>query len=99
MKDGRHRPDRKAREIEKGAFPMKTNFAQLSLFSEAAEQKARSQKLDKTVDALRTKYGRATIQRGALLKDSHEVGKKYKAQMETETSNSGQKEHKPQGNV
>ena len=60
----------------------KENFTQLSLFSETAEQKARSQKLDQTVDALRSKYGRSTIQRGALLQDTHEVGKKYKAQME-----------------
>ena len=62
----------------------KEDFAQLSLFSEAAEQKARSQKLDQTVDALRSKYGRSTIQRGALLQDTHEVGKKYKAQLESE---------------
>lgn len=62
----------------------KEDFAQISQFSEAAEQKAHSQKLDQTVDALRSKYGRATIQRGALLQDSTEVGKKYKAQMESE---------------
>ena len=61
----------------------KEDFAQLSLFSEAAEQKARSKKLDQTVDALRTKYGRTTIHRGALLQDTHEVGKKNRAQMES----------------
>ena len=60
----------------------KEEYAQLSLFHEAAEKKTRSKKLDQTVDALRSKYGRATIQRGALLQDTHEVGKKYKAQME-----------------
>lgn len=60
----------------------KEEYAQLSLFQEAAEKKTRSKKLDQTVDALRSKYGRATIQRGALLQDTHEVGKKYKAQME-----------------
>ena len=62
----------------------KEDFAQLSLFSEAAEQKAQSKKLDQTVDALRTKYGRTTIHRGALLQDTHEVVKKYKAQLESE---------------
>ena len=67
----------------------KEDFAQLSLFSEAAEQKARSQKLDQTVDALRSKYGRSTIQRGALLQDTHEVGKKYKAQLENEANQKG----------
>lgn len=74
----------------------KENFAQLSLLSEAAEQKARSQKLDQTVDALRSKYGRSTIQRGALLQDTHEVGKKYKAQMETDIGQAHEKRGKSQ---
>ncbi len=60
----------------------KEDFDQLSLFREEAEKKARSEKLDQAVDKLRSKYGRATIKRGVLLQDSHEVGKKYKAQME-----------------
>lgn len=38
------------------------------------------------MDALHSKYGRSTIQRSALLQDTHEVGKKYKAQMEGEGS-------------
>ena len=62
-------------------------FAQTSLFAEADEKKTKSKKLDKTVDALRSKYGRTTIQRGALLQDTHEVGKKYKAQMEENNKN------------
>jgi DNA polymerase-4 len=62
----------------------KEEYAQLSMFREAAEKKSKSKKLDQTVDALRSKYGRSTIQRGTLLKDTHEVGKKYKAQMESE---------------
>ena len=62
----------------------KEDFAQTSLFDTADERKTKSKKLDKTVDALRSKYGRSTIQRGALLQDTHEVGKKYKAQMESE---------------
>ena len=68
----------------------KEDFAQTSLFAEADEKKTKSEKLDKTVDALRSKYGRTTIQRGALLQDTHEVGKKYKAQMEEAAS--GRKE-------
>ena len=62
----------------------KEEFVQTSLFDAADERKTKSKKLDQTVDALRSKYGRSTIQRGALLQDSHEVGKKYKAQMESE---------------
>lgn len=64
----------------------KEDYAQTSLFAEADQKKERSKKLDQTVDALRSKYGRATIQRGALLQDTHEVGKKYRAQMEREDS-------------
>ena len=58
------------------------DFVQTSLFAEAEEKKTKSKQLDKTVDALRSKYGRSAVQRGALLQDTHEVGKKYKAQME-----------------
>lgn len=61
------------------------DFVQTSLFAEAEEKKTKSKQLDKTVDALRSKYGRSAVQRGALLKDTHEVGKKYKAQMEENT--------------
>ena len=61
------------------------DFVQTSLFAEAEEKKTKSKQLDKTVDALRSKYGRSAVQRGSLLRDTHEVGKKYKAQMEEDT--------------
>lgn len=64
----------------------KEDFVQTSLFDTADERKTKSKKLDKAVDALRSKYGRNTIQRGALLQDTHEVGKKYTAQMEQKTT-------------
>ncbi len=64
----------------------KEDYVQTSLFDTADERKTKSKKLDKTVDALRSKYGRSTIQRGALLQDTHEVGKKYTAQMEQKTT-------------
>ena len=64
----------------------KEDYVQTSLFDTADERKTKSKKLDKTVDALRSKYGRSTIQRGALLQDTHGVGKKYQAQMEGEGS-------------
>ena len=64
----------------------KEDYVQTSLFDTADERKTKSKKLDKTVDALRSKYGRSTIQRGTLLQDTHEVGKKYQAQMEGEGS-------------
>ena len=63
----------------------KEDYVQTSLFDTADERKTKSKKLDKAVDALRSKYGRSTIQRGALLQETHEVGKKYKAQMETKS--------------
>ena len=62
----------------------KEDYVQTSLFDTADERKTKSKKLDKAVDALRSKFGRSTIQRGTLLQDTHEVGKKYKAQMESE---------------
>lgn len=64
----------------------KEDFVQTSLFDTADERKTKSKKLDKAVDALRSKYGRSTIQRGTLLQDTHEVGKKYTAQMEQKTT-------------
>ena len=64
----------------------KEDYVQTSLFDTADERKTKSKKLDKAVDALRSKYGRSTIQRGTLLQDTHEVGKKYQAQMEGEGS-------------
>lgn len=64
----------------------KEDYVQTSLFDTADERKTKSKKLDKTVDALRSKYGRSTIQRGALLQDTHEVGKKYQAQIEGQGS-------------
>lgn len=62
----------------------KEDYVQTSLFDTADERKTKSKKLDKAVDALRSKFGRSTIQRSTLLQDTHEVGKKYKAQMESE---------------
>ena len=64
----------------------KEDYVQTSLFDTADERKTKSKKLDKAVDAMRSKYGRSTIQRGTLLQDTHEVGKKYQAQMEGEAS-------------
>ena len=64
----------------------KEDYVQTSLFDTADERKTKSKKLDKAVDALRSKYGRSTIQRGTLLQDTHEVGKKYQAQIESEGS-------------
>jgi DNA polymerase-4 len=64
----------------------KEDYVQTSLFDTADERKTKSKKLDKAVDALRSKYGRSTIQRSTLLQDTHEVGKKDQAQMEGEGS-------------
>jgi len=54
--------------------------AQLSLFPN--EEKARHQKVDQTVDALRGRFGADAIVRGSCLHSNLRVGKKYKAQIE-----------------
>lgn len=53
---------------------------QISLFGD--ESKEKSRKIDKAVDSIRSRFGSDTIGRGAVLRSPHEVGKKYKAQME-----------------
>lgn len=53
---------------------------QLSFFSDEDREKAR--KVDRTVDALRSRFGSDVIKRGAVLQSVPEVGKKYKAQLE-----------------
>jgi DNA polymerase-4 len=53
---------------------------QQSFFHDA--EKEQNEKLDKTIDDIRKKYGLDTIGRGTLLHSDTEVSKKYKAQME-----------------
>ena len=53
---------------------------QMSLFDNGEKERAR--KIDKTVDAIRGKFGSDMIQRGSALESSAHVGRKYKAQME-----------------
>lgn len=56
------------------------DVAQFSLFQD--ESRERAKKLDKATDALKKKFGSATIQRGSNLQSGIDVGKKYKAQIE-----------------
>ena len=56
------------------------DVAQFSLFPD--ESRERAKKLDKATDALKKKFGSATIQRGSNLQSGIDVGKKYKAQIE-----------------
>ena len=53
---------------------------QLSLFED--EGKDRARKIDRAMDAIRSKYGSATIMRGTVKEDAPNVGKKYKAHLD-----------------
>ena len=57
--------------------------SQLSLFPDEGKEKRR--KLDKTMDALRQKFGNDTIVRATSYHSDMQVGKKYRAQMENKT--------------
>ncbi len=56
--------------------------AQLSLFPDAHKEKTR--KLDQAVDTIRSRFGHDTIAHGSLRASALDVGKKHRAQMETE---------------
>lgn len=53
---------------------------QLTMF--ASQQNERARQLDRTVDAIRSRFGQASVSRGGSLKSGAEVGRKYRAQME-----------------
>lgn len=59
----------------------KDSSSQLTLFSDEAKEKSR--RLDKTYDAIHARYGMASIVRCSSLLNPVEVGKKYKAQLES----------------
>lgn len=60
---------------------------QLSLFPD--EQKEKSGRMDKAVDALRSRFGSDIIMRGSFYQSSLNVGRKYKAQMDTQPDSEG----------
>ncbi len=53
---------------------------QLTLFADPGRERAR--KMDRTMDALRDRFGQDAIRRGSSLGTSIQVGRKYRAQME-----------------
>ena len=57
---------------------------QLSLFSEEQEARQRDETLDRTMDALRSRYGSGIIQRGTVMRSGLEVAKKYKGKSDSE---------------
>ena len=61
--------------------------AQMSLFAD--KQKERSRKLDKTMDAIRDKYGADTIMRAGAMGSGKNVGRKHKAQIELKKDRNG----------
>ncbi|MBR3952388.1 MAG: DNA polymerase IV [Oscillospiraceae bacterium] len=56
--------------------------AQLSLFKTENENREKERRLDKAMDAIRSKFGSATVVRASNYHSEIDVGKKYKAQME-----------------
>ena len=61
---------------------------QFSLFQDESREKSR--KIDKAKDALKAKFGAASIFRGSSIQAKSDVGKKYKTQIELQ-----QKKSKP----
>ena len=63
-----------------------TSAQQLSLFDEPNQQikQEKRERLDKTVSAIRNKFGFDAIQRGALINSDYGVGRKYKGKSESE---------------
>lgn len=63
-----------------------TSAQQLSLFDEPNRQikQEKRERLDKTVSAIRNKFGFDAIQRGALINSDYGVGRKYKGKSESE---------------
>ena len=58
---------------------------QMSLFGdEDSGRRARDVKLDKAVDALRSKFGANIIQRGTVMKDGLQVARKFKGKQASE---------------
>ncbi len=58
---------------------------QLSLFVD--EGKEKQKKVDATMDSIRTKFGMDKIMRGSVMKNSMNVGRKFKAQMDSAIKN------------
>ena len=61
------------------------NYAeQLSFFDRGDSQKEKERKVDKTVDDIRSRFGAASITRGAIFGKTENIAKKHKAQMDNE---------------
>ncbi len=59
--------------------------SQLSLFPDKEKQnRERDQRLDKTIDSLRSKYGFDIVKRGSVMSLKTEVGRKYKGKLESD---------------
>lgn len=57
-------------------------YEQLSLF--VNEKRERMKKLDTAIDAIRSRYGNASVQRASTMEVERRVGRKHKAQMQNE---------------
>lgn len=62
------------------------SMEQMSLFDNAGREKQK--KIDETMDSIRTRYGMDKIMRGSVYKNSMDVGRKYKAQVQNSIKNS-----------
>ena len=61
----------------------RTDEEQLSLFTEETESRKRDERLDQTVDALRSRYGSDIIQRGTVVKSGVDVARKFKGKQDS----------------
>ena len=82
-----HRPLR-LMSISLGNLTKESGGEQLSLFEQGSPVKReRDEKLEKTIDALRHKYGSDSIQRGTVMNSGIRVAGKFKGKQEAEKEN------------
>ena len=59
----------------------KDGFQQMSLFGETENlNNERDEKLDKTLDSIRSRYGSSIVQRGTVMKSGLNVARKFKGE-------------------
>ena len=61
----------------------RTDEEQLSLFTEETNSRKRNERLDQTVDALRSRFGSDIIQRGTVVKSGVDVARKFKGKQDS----------------
>ena len=57
-------------------------FEQMTLFDGGGETREKQRKVDAAMDAIRERFGSASVVRGSTMKGDRRIGRKYEAQME-----------------